>query len=640
MNELSTTPLLDSFDAPPQVETPEPSDIKNETAVPSDDELLTLQTQVLQQTLRDKRQNFISRAARVVDDAARSVASGMSFGFADEFAALMQSKLGDRSFTEELALQRARDAEMDPILRLAGEITGSVVTGIGTAGIINPATVGAARVAKFAALGATEGMLSGFGHAEGDIVDRSVGAGIGAGVGAVAGAAAPIIADKVVGFVQFMRGRPELNRAERAAVEKIASALEKDDMTPRQALDELRQLGMSDAMLADLAGQNVKGVARAAAGVPGPVKTMAHRALNEREAASRARINDTIASSTSEENAVETMTNIVARRAKAAKPLYEEALVPDAVRATNPLAGVIRTPTLQNLVEKSSDIKGAISRARGIPEYADLPDYDIILLDKAYKNLGGKMDESMRSGDTVAAHDIGTLKTQLRDAIIGATGGKGHSVYEQALDVFHSESDLVRALQRGRDLLKEKDVEVLVGDVKKMTDGEREMFLVGAGRALREKIDNAQDSTDLAKKLFGNPRVRELIRSALPDGNTYNEFAKVMMQQARFAETKRTMLGGSMTAPREAEKADLVKEAVFAARGNLSGSMFAISKMLGGKSEPTRELGSSLFTANTQKNISLLQLMESEANRKVVVNPFGGAMLGAGIGAQNAYGRR
>src|SRR3990172_6649225 len=96
-----------------------------------DDELL--QQKAYQQRVVKQRQNVVMRAGLLINGAVRSVASGVTFGMADEFSALMDSMIGNRSFTEELALQRARDNTIQPAIRLGGEVVGGVLTAIATA---------------------------------------------------------------------------------------------------------------------------------------------------------------------------------------------------------------------------------------------------------------------------------------------------------------------------------------------------------------------------------------------------------------------------------------------------------------------------------------------------------------------------
>lgn len=136
---------------------------------------------------------------RTVDDIMRSVASGMTFGFADELAAGANTLTGmgpGNSYSENVAAERERDKSISPYVRIPGEIGGAIATGTGLAKggatLMNMArpTVGgmAARgAAEGAAYGAAYGAGAGEG-AQGKLEGAAYGAALGAPGGAVLGA--------------------------------------------------------------------------------------------------------------------------------------------------------------------------------------------------------------------------------------------------------------------------------------------------------------------------------------------------------------------------------------------------------------------------------------------------------------------
>src|SRR3546814_4981819 len=66
-----------------------------------------------------------------------------------------------------------------------------------------------------------------------------------------------------------------------AGQRKVLEAIERDQMTPQKVQARLRALG-PQATLADAGGENLTGLARSAAGVPGPAKNRAAMTLNAR----------------------------------------------------------------------------------------------------------------------------------------------------------------------------------------------------------------------------------------------------------------------------------------------------------------------------------------------------------------------
>src|SRR3546814_159822 len=66
-----------------------------------------------------------------------------------------------------------------------------------------------------------------------------------------------------------------------AGQRKVLEAIERDQMTPQKVQARLKALG-PQATLADAGGENLTGLARSAAGVPGPAKNRAAMTLNAR----------------------------------------------------------------------------------------------------------------------------------------------------------------------------------------------------------------------------------------------------------------------------------------------------------------------------------------------------------------------
>lgn len=147
----------------------------------------------------------------------RSLAQGITFGFADEIEALGKSMLGGDSYAKELSEVRAGKAAYEgeyPMRALAGEVAGALPSALLPMGMLArgaqaiPALRTAARPAmvnptftgeavKSAAIGGVEGAVGGFGRGEGltesiEMAGREglIGGGFGAAIPAVTGAAA------------------------------------------------------------------------------------------------------------------------------------------------------------------------------------------------------------------------------------------------------------------------------------------------------------------------------------------------------------------------------------------------------------------------------------------------------------------
>lgn len=133
-----------------------------------------------------------------IDDTVRALASGMTFGYADEFAAKMGEltgiggKKGD--YAGNLAQQQARDAQIPAAINIPGQIAGSIASSVAAAPVTGPvaAATGIAKLpgaAKAILGGAAAGGLYGSGTADSGLENRLEGAAKGAVGGAVTGGA-------------------------------------------------------------------------------------------------------------------------------------------------------------------------------------------------------------------------------------------------------------------------------------------------------------------------------------------------------------------------------------------------------------------------------------------------------------------
>ena len=193
--------------------------------------------------LLDQVSPIAKKGFRAIDDAVRGAADTMTFGYADEIAAKLDSlfgggQSGKTNYEEALKAQRQRDSEGGGA-RIAGQISGALVPGTGVLKALQaPATAGRmGRAAAGAATGAVQGGLYGSGSAEGDLNDRLAGAGEGAlwgaGTGGVLGAALPAtIGQKVNSYIK------EAGGADNAALQaEIAQKVQQEFNNPARMVN-------------------------------------------------------------------------------------------------------------------------------------------------------------------------------------------------------------------------------------------------------------------------------------------------------------------------------------------------------------------------------------------------------------------
>jgi len=491
----------------------------------------------------------------------RSMLQGLTFGFADEAEAAMRARAtsGPR-YEQELARVRAgikQYEEQYPVRAFAGEATGSLLPTVAgifaapfTGGASTAATAAsAARIpglasmmARGAGTGAATGVLTGAGTAQGGLEDRVLGATISGLTGVALGGATPVVtsaigsgARRVGEATGLVRQQDPLNKAQEILARKIAQeGMTPEQLAARQA-ETVRRLGARDETLADIGGEGMRRLARGAMAIPQAAETEARQMLTERMVAAGPRIIKDITDLTAvgARDLDEVANEIINRRSMLAAPFYDQA------RA----AGQIESFAIDNLLKKSKDIQTAIADARRLPQFADLADNDMVMLDKAYKYVGDLANEARRTGKSARANDLDDLRIQLRKAITDKV-----PVYGKALDTFSGESVLLDALNAGREKFLRKTPAEIRRELDKFTDeGQQQMYRLGAIQTLRDEIYGMRETADVASKFLNDRNMKDRFKLIFNSTGEYEDFIKNLQREQSMARTRGMIEGGSPT---------------------------------------------------------------------------------------------
>jgi hypothetical protein len=147
---------------------------------------------------------------------------------------------------------------------------------------------------------------------------------------------------------------------------------------------------------------------------------------------------------------------------------------------------------------------------------------------------------------------------------------KEHPEYAEARKTFAGDASLRDALESGTNFLNESHT-VTAKQLARMTDGEREMYRVGAVDALRNIGERTPENMDKVKRLFGNPEAKARLQALLGDPDKFAGLSDDMAKEAQLVQTKNGALVGSRTAPMALEMGDLFSTAANAATGNIGG---------------------------------------------------------------------
>lgn len=361
---------------------------------------------------------------------------------------------------------------------------------------------------------------------------------------------------------------------DKQAARIVGNALANDGTTAAEVM-AAHQAFPQGTPLAVAGGENVRGALRGSVAAPGPARTAAADAFENYRVGGDARVGAAIDSNVSNLPPVTIRANELAtQRATASTPAYEAAGVPSRIAPTGEVtagpmfangrpipvaeqtpARIFNTPNLtsapvMDMLANSRDVQAAIATARRLPEYKDLPANSMVMLDKAYKHIGGMESAAIRAGNGERARDLGNLRRGLAEAITAE-----NPQYGVALATYSEPSQLIKAGNLGRELFAknvnpQETRRVFAG----MPDDQKKEFLGGVADWLRTRAANSDRAT-AGERVWNNQNIRERLRAVLPD-EQYAAFNTTMEQEAQGGRAFRDIFRGSRTAPMALEAAD------------------------------------------------------------------------------------
>ena len=525
--------------------------------------------------------------AHAIDDAVRRAANAATFNAADYVAGAFTPS---SSIDEER--EKTRQAKINsPLASAIGDLAGTM---------LNPATRFAAgklpagnSFANYAGQGALYGGTAGGTLTEGGPQERAMGALTDATLGAAAGVAIPEAA-QLAGTVLRVGSRP-LREAlskdkgvERAwlnyivprplreallkdkyglAIDRIGNAADNDMANPARLQRRLNQLGPT-ATLADAGGPNMAARAEIVAQSPGAQAGMAQRVLETRASHQPTRVLDSVEEAFGNVPFHKAEAAIIEGRAKAASKNYPK-IYAQPVRGDLKLQRFLQDDKVQGGIKKALANDKRIALANDEP--FDIADYGIkgfdehgrVILEQGGTNLRfwdmakrGLDDEleTYRNGVTkqLVFNDDARAVDILRAAMVKELDIAAPS-YKAVRAAYAGPSKMLDAMHKGRAFMN-NDPEITELIIKEMGESEREMFLVGVARDIRDKIDRVGDDLDVARKIFGSPEKRKKLKAAFPDGKTYRIFANKMVSEMHLHKRMKQILGNSRTAFRQASQ--------------------------------------------------------------------------------------
>jgi len=564
----------------------------------------------------------------------RSLLQGLTFNTADEIEAAMRALMSkgmsafdaqqtlsglvtgqqpQSQYEKELSRVRAgikQYEEQYPGRAFTGELMGgllptaaALIAAPFTGGATAPAAAaGAARtvaalptlgqtMARGLGYGAASGAAAGAGGATGGLESRVMGGAIGGTAGAVLGGVAPAVTGavgaggrKVLEATGLMQAPDAATKARELIAKKLAQeGISPEELAARQAA-VVRTLGGRDETLADIGGEAVRRLARGSMAIPNAAQTDVRQMLTERAIGAGPRITQDITDLTAigARDIGDVVEEIIRNRSMLASPLYDQAYA----------AGQINSFAIDNLLKKSKDVQYAINEARKLPQYADLPDNHMLMLDKAYKYVGDLANNAKLSGKSSQANDLNDLRISLRNAITQEV-----PVYGKALDTFSSESLLKDALELGAKNFLRKTPAEINREIKKFPgDAEQQMYRLGAVQSVRDEIYGMRETGNIADKFLNSREMRDRMRTVFNSQGEYETFIKNLERERQMAVTRSRIEGNSVTTPLAQDVAEITAQSP--SEMLRAGAQMAGGDLMGGATNLMRQLAPRLQGMN------------------------------------------
>lgn len=596
-------------------------------------------------------------------ETARAAFRGATFGFGDEIEAGVRSMFEDRPYREirdQLRAQQNQFRADMPQVATPTEIGSSIATPMGLMGMFGsklPAGYQALiasnrpveQVVRGGVAGGGAGALTALGEANeisgsgGNMLESGVKSGaVGAGV--------PLVLKGSGAMIRGVLNGLGVGDQSDAAYRIIANRLQKDDLTPDEALaalDDLRKAGVPNVVIADL-GKNLQDLAYRAYVVPSGAKNQTLRFLESRlidqpseivrGLADKAGLNKNV-------NGYEYLQGLAENQRLAAQAAYPKAYSIEVPAA--PFQKFVNRPVFQQAYKEAQKRASAYGQP--------LPSFDALVVDKSIPTL-------LAPAKTIPTDVLHQMKIGLdrlieaeTDKVTGKVTGFGRDLtivknefnetikslnpqYAKANAEFADSSRLQDAFSTGQGYQK-LDTKEALDKLKKMNPAEKEAFRLGLMADINQRLENFKGG-DFVRQIFKSDKQKSLLRYAFDDQKKYDEFVKYVNGLESQSKTAKNILGNSRTDERITvgqntdDYAALAQAAVSGNPTNIALSVLrsTASRARGISGETSEALQKRLFTVDPVEQTAILNELRRRTQGKPLNLTSGAAGLGAATG--------
>ena len=594
---------------------------------------------------------------------------GLTFGFGDEFEAVIKTLKNKRPYEQNLAAVQFAKQEFEaekPYQAMASEVAGSLpMAFLAGAGAVNVASkIPAAAnllskipssfkaIAGVSGAGAASGALTGAGTAEEG--ERGMGAKKGAVQGAIlapvvlggmkaTGATTKAVAEKLgipdlakivvdatkdIPIVKNITGKTadffgmSGDAVQRKADTKIIQALQRDGFTLpqiRDVMDQVRASGYKPETIMEFGGKATKQLGETVASYPG-ARVVAENLAEERKSGAGNRIlTDFQQAFNVNKDPMEIADDIIKLRNAAASPLYKKAYEKNALIGGASIDKVMQDPAFIRAYARANQIAQREVNEKGEIIGKKLPDlkesgnvFDLETINYIKRGIDDEIFVSKNPAAGLGKDEIKSLGN-LRKVFIDNVDAQAPTEYKQARQAFAGPTQVYDAIENGRGFF-DLDARTLKKTYDALGASEKDGFAIGAYDAIRTKIQSGADGIDQIKRTFGSPEKRDQIKVLIGD-DAFKNLEIQLGREKAIRSTDIQITGGSPTQRRtEAAKefegsTELVPQ--MAEKGLVKGGIDYLLRSVTGPGGRTAEtLAPDLYSINPAKQAEIVDRLK------------------------------
>jgi hypothetical protein len=525
-------------------------------------------------------------ANRKVGDVRALLGQGLGMGWGDEGEAWLRSKLGSKSYEDNLAKIRdeyARYSAENPyaagtlefaggmlpavgmMLTPGGQPAAALQTGRASAGILS--RLAQSPMARSIFAGGTTGAVAGAGTAtEGE---RGSGAGTGALMGTTLGAAIPVGMRTAGSGYNWLKERlmPTPQGIQDRASAKMLEALKQAKLTPQQ-MEAVMKKDASMRVPSTIANVDpaVVDLAEAVAQRVGSGRQVVAKTLNAQKEGIKERTYGQVKAGLKPGDYYADEERLKQELRDFAGKAYDDAYNVGSVNDPK-IMTILEQPEVKSVYELARQIASGeanlakvrgqdpskfkleplyIADAEGNIKISSIP--DVRTLDYMKRAMDAMVKSGFSSTDATVKTQANTLKgmrNELRDRLKAVV-----PEYETALTKYAGDAEVIEAMQAGMKNFRGMDHEEVAKLVKGMSSSEREAFRTGVARDIYGQIMGPASARNSAQNIIGSPEMQQKLMPLFDNPAHFNLFKAALERESQLFNQANSILANSSTARR------------------------------------------------------------------------------------------